>query len=77
MAILRAKEIRQLGEKEQADKLMELKNELMKERSKLASTGIPDNPGRLREIRRTIARIKTISTEPKEKKQSEVKTKHA
>ncbi len=77
MAILRSKEVRELGEKERADKLAELKQGLMQERSKLASTGIPENPGRLKEIRRTIARIHTINTETKSRKPAEVNAKHA
>lgn len=77
MAILRAKKIREMGEKERTEKLNELKFQIMKERSKLASTGIPDNPGKLKEIRRTIARIHTINTELESKKVPEVKAKNA
>lgn len=60
MAILRSSEIRQLGAGEIESKLHELKKSLMEERSKLKSTGTTDKPGKLREIRRTIARIETI-----------------
>ncbi len=67
MAILRAKEIRQLSKDERKEKLTELKQELMKEVSKLASTGLPDNPGRLKEIKKTIARIHTIEGEVSKK----------
>lgn len=67
MAILRSKEIRQLTKEERQEKLGELKQELMKEVSKLASTGLPDNPGRLKEIKKTIARIHTIESEVNKK----------
>lgn len=59
MAILRAKEIRQLTKEERGEKLSELKQELMKETAKVA----PENPGRLKEIKKTIARIYTIESE--------------
>ena len=67
MAILRKKEIRELSPEERKSKLDELEQELMKQQSKLASTGIPDNSGRLREIKKTIARILTIDSEVKAK----------
>lgn len=77
MAILKAKKIREMGDKERNEKLNELRQQIMKERSKLASTGIPDNPGKLKEMRKTIARIHTINTELESKKVPEVKAKNA
>jgi large subunit ribosomal protein L29 len=41
------------------NKVKELRMELAKERSSAAVGGTVKNPGRLREIRRTIARINT------------------
>ncbi|WP_456474537.1 50S ribosomal protein L29 [Candidatus Pyrohabitans sp.] len=63
MAILRASEVREMGVEEMKEKLEELRKELLKERSKAASVGVPENPGRVRELRRTIARILTIMKE--------------
>jgi large subunit ribosomal protein L29 len=60
MAILRRDEIKDLSLVEMDEKISELKNELLRERSKIASGGIPENPGRIKEIRRTIARILTL-----------------
>lgn len=60
MAILRSDEIRDMDSKELEEKVSELRNELLREKSKVASGGAPENPGRIREIRRTIARILTI-----------------
>ena len=60
MAILRSEAIRDLSEEEMAGKLTELRKELLKERSMIASGGASENPGRIREIRRTVARILTI-----------------
>lgn len=63
MAILRSEAIRDLSEEEMAGKLTELRKELLKERSMIASGGASENPGRIREIRRTVARILTIRGE--------------
>ena len=62
MAILRASEIRKMSPEERMQKLNELYAELRKLRAKAAS-GALDNPGRLREIRKAIARILTIQRE--------------
>ena len=63
MAIYRAREIREMKPEERATKLKELQNELLQQKAKASSGGAPENPGRLRELRRTIARIKTIQRE--------------
>lgn len=63
MAILRSEEIRDMSQEETDDKIFELRSELLRERSKIASGGVADNPGRIKEIRRTIARILTIKKE--------------
>ncbi|WP_457554842.1 50S ribosomal protein L29 [Candidatus Pyrohabitans sp.] len=63
MAILRAGEIRDMGREELQEKLSELRMELLTERSKAAAVGVPENPGRMRELRRTIARILTVMKE--------------
>lgn len=60
MVILRTDEIMDLSLSEMEEKISELKNELLKERSKIASGGVPENPGKIKEIRRTIARIQTL-----------------
>jgi large subunit ribosomal protein L29 len=65
MAILRSEEIRDMAEEEMNDKIFELRSELLSERSKIAAGGVADNPGRIKEIRRTIARILTIKKEIK------------
>ena len=67
MAILRAKEIRKMKPEEREKKLNELKAELSRSRA-LASSGAPlDNPKRIKELKRTIARILTIQNENKER----------
>jgi len=60
MAVLRAKDIRKLSEKELEKKLDELRLELAKERANISIGASVTSPGRIREIRKTIARIQTI-----------------
>ena len=60
MAILKPKKIREMSEKEVEDRLRELRLELFKESGSKAIGGTVKNPGLLHEMRRTIARIKTI-----------------
>jgi large subunit ribosomal protein L29 len=63
MAILRTDEIRNMSNDERSDELETLKSELIRERALTSAGGAPENPGRIKEIRRTIARIKTIQHE--------------
>jgi large subunit ribosomal protein L29 len=65
MAILRGEDIRKMNATEQLEELDKLKMELIRERAIASAGGAPENPGRIREIRRTIARIKTIQKELK------------
>lgn len=71
MSIIRSREIRELSPEDLDKKLEELKTDLFKERSTMAIQGAPENAGRVRELRRTIARLLTIKEEMK--KNSEVK----
>jgi len=63
MAILRASEIRAMTLEERADELEALNSEIVRERALTSAGGAPENPGRIGEIRRTIARIMTIQHE--------------
>lgn len=65
MAIVRAKEVRGMSNDQAEKQLKDLRNELLKERAITATGGAPENPGRIRELRRTIARILTIQKEEK------------
>ena len=51
------KDARKLSKKELRAKLEELQKELMKLKSQVASGATPENPGRIKEIKRSIARI--------------------
>ncbi len=59
MAILRSKEIWEMEDEDIQEKLVELKAELAKNISKSAA-GVNENPGKIRELKRTIARVLTI-----------------
>ncbi|RBP44887.1 50S ribosomal protein L29 [Garciella nitratireducens] len=59
---MKAKEIRELSSQELEKKLDELKEELFNLRFQLA-TGQLENPMRIKEVKKTYARIKTILRE--------------
>ncbi len=63
MTILYPAEIRDMTPAERQAELEDLETELLNEKSVLAAGGAPENPGRIRDLRRTIARIKTIQQE--------------
>ena len=63
MGILKADEIRNMSPAERKEKFMELKGELLKERGTVKMGGAPTNPGKIRALRRQIARILTIENE--------------
>lgn len=62
MAILRKAEIRKMTLPEREKKLKELKTELLTLRGK-TRTGSVESAGRVRELKRTVARILTIEKE--------------
>ena len=64
MPILRKRELKQLIPEEREKKLSELRTELVKLRTSVKSGGTVDNVGRIREIRKTIARILTVENQP-------------
>jgi len=63
MAILYPEEIRDMTAAEREAELDELETELLNARAVQAAGGAPENPGRVGELKRTIARIKTIQQE--------------
>ncbi|MBI2676301.1 MAG: 50S ribosomal protein L29 [Candidatus Aenigmarchaeota archaeon] len=60
MAILRKKEIRQMDRKEIDKRLQEISLELAKEKANVQIGSSVKSPGKIREMRKTIARIKTM-----------------
>jgi large subunit ribosomal protein L29 len=72
MAIIRSSEIQGMSDSEMDERLTQLRKELMKIKGVLASGGIPEEIGKAREIRHTIARIKTIKVQKASGKGKEV-----
>jgi large subunit ribosomal protein L29 len=66
VAILRAEDIRDMTLEEMNEKKGELKAEYSKEQALLATGTAPENPGRIKALRRTIARLNTIIYEREE-----------
>jgi len=59
MAIFRAKEVAQFSDVELQEQLSKLRLELVQDHGKVSAGGAPENPGRIHELRRTIARVQT------------------
>ena len=68
MPQLKPGEIREMDEEEMRDKLNELRDELLHEQGVAAMGGAPESPGRIRAIKKNIARILTIMNEEEIKK---------
>jgi large subunit ribosomal protein L29 len=64
---MKVKQIRDFSDDELTQKIKDLKGELFNLRFQ-AATGQLDNPMRIREVRKTIARIKTVLTERQNEK---------
>jgi len=63
MALLKLSEIRDMTPELRAEKLREIQDELMHERGIGAMGGAPASPGKIRALRKNIARIMTIQRE--------------
>jgi large subunit ribosomal protein L29 len=63
MAILRSKDIWEMEIEDIQEKLIELKAELAKNISKSSAAGVNENPGKIKELKRTIARVLTIMSQ--------------
>lgn len=59
MAIYRSGEVAQLSDVEIGEQLDRLRLDLVRLNGKVAAGGATENPGQIREIRRTIARLLT------------------
>jgi large subunit ribosomal protein L29 len=56
---MKIKDLKQLPEMEMREKLSELKKELMKHNSQIATGTTPKSPGQVRNTKKTIAKILT------------------
>jgi len=62
---LRSSEIRDMSNDERKKQLLELRSELMNEKGIASMGGQPNSPGRMRALKRQIARTETIIREKK------------
>ena len=65
MAILRLKDIRDMSSEKRKERVTEFRTELARLKTMVEAGGSIDNPARVRELRKTIARILTIEAEEK------------
>ena len=65
---MKAKELREMGEDGLEEKLLEFKKELSKQRGTISSGTKPESPGKIKKMRRDIARIITIMNEKQKTK---------
>jgi len=63
MPILRISEIRKMSDEERRRRLTELRAELVRTRTMVEAGGALDNPSRIRELKKAIARILTVMNE--------------
>jgi large subunit ribosomal protein L29 len=63
VTILHPDELRDMTPPERQAELEDLETELLNAEAVKAAGGMPENPARIKEMRRTIARIKTIQRE--------------
>ena len=57
---MKAKELKAMNEPDLENKITELKKELMKINSQIAIGTVPKSPGKVREMKRAIAKILTL-----------------
>lgn len=57
---MKAKEVAKMGVQELEQKVIEVKQELAKEKATVASGTKSDNPGKIKKLRRDVARMLTI-----------------
>lgn len=64
MPILRVKDIRAMSSQDRENKLVELRAELTRLKTMVKAGGTIENPARIRELRKSVARVLTIEREP-------------
>ena len=63
MPILRVQEIREMSVDERERRLDEMRTELSKLKTMISAGGAVENPGRVKALKKTIARINTVIRE--------------
>jgi large subunit ribosomal protein L29 len=65
MPIIRIDELREMSPEQREQRLVEFKTELSKLRTLIKAGGSVENPGRIKTLKKAIARIETIINEEK------------
>ena len=65
MPVLRKREIKQMLPEERKKKVTELRAELTTIKTMVKSGGTVENPARVRELRRAVARLLTAESQPR------------
>jgi len=65
---MKFKDLKAIPKLELSEKLLELKRELIKENAQVAIGTIPKSPGKLKQTKKTIAKIKTLLSKVEEAK---------
>lgn len=65
MPLLRTKEIRDMSSEERLKKIGDFRTELVRLQTMIRAGGTVENPARIKQLRKTIARILTIENEEK------------
>ncbi len=73
MSLIKKSELKQLSEPQIGQKLVDLKRELLKLNSQRATGTTLENPGKIRLVKKTVARLYTRLTEIKSKNVQEAK----
>lgn len=71
MPVLRLKEIRDMSSDDRLDRLDEFRTELVRLKTMIRAGGNVENPARVKQLRKAIARIMTIEAEQKVKQVKE------
>jgi large subunit ribosomal protein L29 len=71
MPMKRIREIREISDEERLKRLSELRTELVRMKTMVKAGGAVENPSRIRELRKTIARIETVMNEKTERGKQE------
>jgi large subunit ribosomal protein L29 len=66
MPMKRIREIRDISDEDRLKRLSELKTELVRMRTMVEAGGAVENPSRIRELKKAIARIQTVMIEKPE-----------
>jgi large subunit ribosomal protein L29 len=73
MPVLRIKEIRDMNSEERTKRIKELRTELTRLKTMISAGGTVENPSRIRELRKAIAKLLTIESEQRRRPAKKLK----